>query len=65
MPEATKAAPMQMPDERLVQDQCLHCVGSDQTVRQSKALGCQDSVAPGTGWDDEDNRAKWGMARRS
>lgn len=58
MPEATKADPMQIPDERLVQDQCLHCVGSDQIVRQSKAQGCQDSVASGTGWDDEGSRAK-------
>lgn len=64
-PEATKTAPVQIPDEMLVQDQCLLCVGSDQTAGQSKAQGCQDSVAPGTGWDDEGNRAKWGIARRS
>lgn len=49
--EATKAAPMQIPEKMLVQGQCLLCVGSHQTVGQSKAQGCQDSVAPGTGWD--------------
>lgn len=52
---------MQIPDEMLVQKQCLLCVGLDQTRGQSKAQGSQDSVTPGTGWNDE---RQYGKMRR-